>query len=406
MFSQHPPNSCRTRGLAPYYGPHHPLPFLSRCLLVLFCVSLTHCGSTPPPPNPLPPSESDLTLLGKEKLCDNKTTATSTWLRHAVNEVPWGSGTEVFQEVFSPDRQGQWFMFNEDGILVGVITAYPHGLDLDPYPTLRETLSKLPPAREFYFNSAELLRGKAPDSATLYRTGERTTTHQYFIRHTKGQEDHLVIAVFLLDPYEPLLDGGHPKFLTYVEPTFTSPTSAKNGESSSNSSKEFLGLQQFARGEIALFSSCGKKEPHIAIEAYQRALDLGLPNEKQTAEAHHRLGLALLSIGKLPKAQVHIQQALALEPYSATMLNSLGTVFNQLEEFPKAVETFERALALQPNNVQARFNLAKALETINPKRAKQEYETFLILAENNPKYSANIVEANSKIQKIQGGRNP
>lgn len=375
------------------------------CLPFLLGPALAACSHSPPP-NPLPPSESDLTLLGKEKLCDTKKNAEATWLTHGINEVPWGSGTEVFQEVFSPDRQGQWFMFNEDGLLVGVITAFPHGLDLDPYPKLRNTLSQLPPAREFYFNSSALLEGKAPDSATLYRTGEQTTTHQYFIRHREGQEDYLILAVFLLDPYEPLLDGAHPKFLSYVDPTSSPSSSEITPHTPSTPSKEFLGVQQFARGEIALFSSCGKKEPHIALQAYQQAINHGLPTPKQTAEAYHRLGLAFRLDGKLSQAQSNIEHALSLEPYSATMLNSLGTVLIQREEYPEAVETIERALALEPNNVQARFNLAKALEPLNPNRAKQEYETFLVLAENNPKYSANIIEANARIETLQGGRAP
>ncbi len=384
---------------------HTRQPPMSWWLPLLLGLTLAACSHSPPP-NPLPPSESDLTLLGKEKLCDTKKTAESTWLTRGINEVPWGSGTEVFQEVFSPDKQGQWFMFNEDGVLVGVITAFPHGLDLAPYPKLRDTLSQLPPAREFYFNSSELLKGKAPDSATLYRTGEKTTTHQYFIRHTEGQEEHLVIAVFLLDPYEPLLDGAHPKFLSYVDPTSSPSSTKKDPRALSTPSKEFLGVQQFARGEIALFSSCGKKEPHIALQAYQKAINYGLPTPKQTAEAYHRLGLAFRLVGKLPQAQSNIEHALSLEPYSATMLNSLGSVLIQQEKYEKAVDTIERALALQPNNVQARFNLAKALEPLNPKRAKQEYETFLVLAENNPKYSANIIEANARIEILQGGRAP
>lgn len=368
---------------------------------ILFCL-LPHCAGSSPT-SPLPPSESDLDLLGKAALCQTKAEAQTSWLTTGVKESPWGGGKEVFQEVISPNRQGQWFMFNEDRTLVGVITVFPHGLSLNDYPKLRRTLSQLPPAREFFFQSSQLLKGQAPDSATLYRTGEATTTHQYFIRHTPGQEDRLVMAVFVLDPYETLLDGSHPKFLSYIDDPDSPQQTLTITNGQLGSEKEFLGLQQFARGEISLFASCGNKQPDIALDAYQKAIQYGVPETKQLAEAHHRLGLALRSAGRLPEAKTAFQQALTIQPHSAGILNSYGSVQAQLGELPKAIETYEQALALQPDYAHARFNLAEAYESLNPKRAIQEYETFLILAEDKPEESAKVDLAKDKIKTLQGG---
>ena len=365
---------------------------------------LTHCAGSPPP-SPLPPSESDLDLLGKASLCQTKTEAQTTWLKTEVNEVPWGGGKEVFQEVAFPTKQGQWFMFNEDQILVGVITVFPQGLSLDNYPKLRHTLSQLPPAREFFFHSSQILSGQAPDSGTLYRTGKATTTHQYFIRHTKGQNDQLVMAVFVLDPYETLLDGSHTKFLSYIDDPNSPRQDLKAASGQLGSENDFLGLQQFARGEISLFASCGNKHPDTALDAYQKAIQYGLPDKKQLAEAHHRLGLAFRSLGRLAEAKAALQQALVIQPHSAGILNSYGSVLEQLGELPKAIETYEQALALQPDYAQARFNLAEAYESLNPKRAIQEYETFLILAEDKPEESAKVDLAKGKIKTLQGGAN-
>jgi tetratricopeptide (TPR) repeat protein len=370
---------------------------------MLFCL-LPHCAGSPPT-SPLPPSESDLNLLGKASLCQTKAEAQTSWLKPGVKESPWGGGKEVFQEVASPNKQGQWFVFNEDQILVGVITVFQHGLSLEGYPKLRHTLSQLPPTREFFFHSSQLLKGQAPDSGTLYRTGEATTTHQYFIRHTTGQNDQLVMAVFILDPYESLLDGSHPKFLSYID----DPDSARPGlpvaSGQFESEKEFLGLQQFARGEISLFASCGNKQQDIALDAYQKAIQYGLPDAKQLAEAHHRLGLALRSVGRLLEAKTALQQALTIKPHSAGILNSYGSVLAQMGELPKAIEAYEQALALQPDYAHARFNLAEAYASLNPKRAIQEYETFLILAEDKPEESTKVDLAKSKIKSLQGGAN-
>ena len=365
----------------------------------LFCL-LTHCAG-PPPPTPLPPSDSDLNLLGQAFLCQTKTEAKASWLKPGGQETAWGNGTEHFQEIASPNKQGQWVVFNKDETLVGVITVFPDGLSLDDYPTLEGTLSQLPPAREFYLTSSQLLAGEVPDSATLYRTGEANTTHQYYIRHQPDKDDQLIMAVFVLDPYESLLDGNHPRFLSYLK-TGASPQAPKSPTNPpSLIDKHFLGLQQFARGEISLFSYCGTQHPTIAQDAYHQAIQYGISDTKQLAEAHHRLGLALLHLGKLTDAQKSIESALAIQPHASNILNSYGTVLVKQKKISAGIQAYERALALQPAYAQARFNLAKVFESINPKRAIQEYQTFIVLAEDNPKEVLKVAVAKAKIQTLQ-----
>jgi len=362
---------------------------------------LTHCSSGPSPSS-LPPSASDLNLLEQAYLCQTETEASASWLKPGSQKTPWGNGSEHFQEITHPNKQGQWVVFNEDQTLVGVITVFPDGLSLNDYPTLRKTLSQLQPAREFFLTSSQLLEGQVPDSATLYRTGEANTTHQYYVRHQPGQDDELIMAVFILDPYESLLDGSHPRFLSYLE-TSISHHEPKTTPSTTPSStdKDFLGLQQFARGEIALFASCGTKHPEIALDAYQKAIQYGISETKQLAEAHHRLGLSFSQLSKFPEAKASIEKALAIQPHASNILNSYGTVLVKLDKIPEGIQAYEKALALQPAYSQARFNLAGVFESINPKRAIQEYETFLVLVEDNPDESARAAIAKAKIKMLQ-----
>jgi tetratricopeptide (TPR) repeat protein len=350
----------------------------------------------------LPPSASDLNLLGQAYLCQTETEASASWLKPGSQKTPWGNGSEYFQEITHPNKQGQWVVFNEDQTLVGVITVFPDGLSLDDYPTLQKTLSQLQPAREFYLTSSQLLEGQVPDSATLYRTGEAKTTHQYYARHQPGQDDQLIMAVFILDPYESLLDGSHPRFLSYLETSIFHHEPKKTPSTTpSSTNKGFLGLQQFARGEIALFGSCGTKHPDIALDAYQKAIQYGISETKQLAEAHHRLGLSYSQLNKFPEAKASIEKALAIQPHSANILNSYGTVLVKMEKIPAGIQAYEKALALQPAYSQARFNLAGVFESINPKRAIQEYETFLVLVEDNPDESAKVAIAKAKIKTLQ-----
>jgi len=371
--------------------------------LFALVLTLSHCVETPPSPD-LPPSQSDLSAIGRENLCQAHPKNQGLSLTTDFQEGPWGGGTEFYKHTRLPEDQHQWLMFNEDGILVGAVTVYTNGLNLDPYPLLRRTLSQLSPSKEFFFNSSRLLQGDEPDSAILYRTGEATTTHQYVIRKRKNQDDQLVMVIFLLDPYERLFESHHQQFLTYLSPELSSTSpSSQDMKTPYSSTSEFLGLQQFARGEMSLFGSCGTKHPEIALEAYRQALRLGLPDKGHQAEAYHRMGLALKSLGKFEEAKHAIEQSLSLQPHSATMLNSYGTVLIALKDLPEAIHAYEEALALKPDYAHARFNLAEAFELVNPKRAIQEYETFLILVEDTLQESPKAKLAKQKIQALQGG---
>ena len=379
---------------------HYSRRWVNIVSLISLCL-LTNCTSTPPSSS-LPPSASDLNVLGQAYLCQTETEARTSWLHLGNQKTAWGNGSEYFQETAVPNKQGQWVVFNADETLVGIITVFPDGLSLDDYPILRKTLSQLPPAREFYLTSSQLLEGQIPDSATLYRTGKANTTHQYYVRYRPGQDDQLIMIVFVLDPYEALLDGNHPKFLSYVNDSSShNVQKAAPATTPSSTDKDFLGLQQFARGEISLFASCGTQRADIAQDAYQKTIQYGLSDTKQLAEAHHRLGLAFSHLEKFTEAQTSIEAALAIQPHAANILNSYGAVLVKLQKIPAGIQAYEQALALQPAYAKARFNLAQVFELTNPKRAIQEYETFIVLAEDNPEETTKVAVAKAKIKTLQ-----
>ena len=361
---------------------------------------ISGCQGTPSPSANLPPSESDLNVLGPIHLCESKTTSLSRWKDLKIQRSPWGTGEEFhLKKPNSSPSQHQWLFFNDDDILVGAVVGYPDGLNLEPYPILRLTLSQLPPSREFFLNTALLLRGTQPETATIHRTGDITSTTQYVIRQKPDNYGDVLLVVVVIDPYEQLLDGFQSKFIPQISPQ-KSP-SPQTPPPPSPPDTQFLASQQFARGEMALFESCGEGKTDIAIDAYGQVIHLGLKDSARLAEAHHRLGLALRNKGRLSEAQAELELALSIRPHAPGVLNSLGTVFARLGKSTQAVESFERAIALKPNYARARYNLAETYEAINPKRAMEEYETYLALVEDIPEESIRAALARDRIQKLQ-----
>ena len=112
-----------------------------------------------------------------------------------MKRSPWGSGEEIYLE--RSDRTNspnQWLFFDEDEILAGAVVGYPNGLNLEPYPVLRDTLSQLNPAREFFLDSTNLLAGGKPVTASVYRTGDKTSTTQYIVRQSADDDEELLVA--------------------------------------------------------------------------------------------------------------------------------------------------------------------------------------------------------------------
>ncbi len=341
---------------------------------------LNACGTSAPKPN-LPPSETDLLLLKPSTLCISKSDFLKTHLTSALKRQDWGAGQElVLPADRSPLHGDESYFFDEDGRLVGTVFTFPSGLDLNPYPVLRHTLTLLKPVLEFYLNVAKLSSEASMNSSALYETGDEKTTTQYLVLGTREQP-MLLQASVTIDPYVRLFSPYRREFLERLR----HPSGQKPGQPVDSQGAEdkepFLSLQQFARGQTAQLSYCGTQNYETAATAYQKAIASGFTNKVWQAEAHHKLGLAWEGMGQHEKAKTEMLQSLTIRPSTPEILNNLGTVYSKLGEKVNALASFEKAVTLRPNYAIARYNLAEAYEPTNPKRALSEYETYLALVE-------------------------
>ncbi len=372
----------------------------SRCVL-LFGVLATwsSCSSTPQPEPGLPPTASDLELLGSTKLCDDQTLILTQWKGTTFTQEPWGSGKRLqrLAQSSQPDHD-RFYFFNDEGILVGAIFRYVSGLNLKPYPVLRQTLSELPPSSAFFLDPTQLLQSTKAKSAVLYRTGDKTTTTQYLVLDDEDRPQ-LLVASMAIDPYEQLLSSYQE---TYLPGLVRSTQANTEKESVLSQDNKFLALQQFARGEAALFSSCGQRQPDVAIDAYQQAVEYGFKDTVRLAESHHRLGLALREKGQVKDAQQHLEKALEIRPNVPEVINNLGSVLAQQKKRAQAVPLFKQAIMLRPNYARARFNLAEALEQVDVRRAIEEYETYLALVEGIPEEERRMLLVEERLKRLKG----
>ena len=349
----------------------------------------------------LPPSESDLVLLKPTTLCTSKPTFLKTHPPSTRKPQDWGAGQElVLSADRSPSHGDESYFFDEDGILVGTVFTFSSGLDLNPYPVLRHTLTQLKPTLEFYLNVANLSSKATMDSSALYETGDEKTTTQYLVLGPREKPVLLQVSV-TIDPYVRLFSPYRREFLERLR----RPSGQKPGQQLDNQGSEdkepFLSLQQFARGQTAQLSYCGTQNYDIAAVAYQKAIASGFTNKVWLAEAHHKLGLAWEGKGEHEKAKAEMLQSLAIRPNTPEVLNNLGTVYLKLGDKVNALASFEKAVTLRPNYAIARFNLAEAYEPTNPKRALSEYETYLALVEGIPDEAGRIALVQQRVKALK-----
>lgn len=364
------------------------------------CLLLTAC-ETPEPRRNLPPSESDLVLLKSITLCSQKPGFLQTYPLSTLKVLSWGTGQElVLPADRSSSHSDESYFFDEDGQLVGTLFTFSAGLDLAPYPVLRDTLTKLKPALEFYLTVANLASKSSLDSSTLFETGDEKTTTQYLVIGAREQPTLLQASV-TIDPYVRLFSPYRREFLERL----SNPGGSAGGRTLDSQGAEdkepFPSLQQFARGQTAQLSYCGAKSYDIAADAYQKAILSGFNDKVWQAEAHHKLGQAWEGKGQHEKAKAEMLQALAIRPNAPEILNNLGAVHAKLGNTPAALTLFEKAVTLRPNYAIARYNLAEAIEPSNPKRAIAEYETYLALVEGIPDEADRIALVKGRVKTLK-----
>jgi tetratricopeptide (TPR) repeat protein len=366
---------------------------------LLFLVPLLLSACAEAPPSNLPPSASDVVLLKTAKLCDTKDGFLRQRPGAQIERAAWGSGEELrIRKDRSESGADEAFFFDEDGLLVGAVFAFPTGLKLKPYPVLRDTLEKLRADMEFYLRGLSVVGGANIESSFLYRTGDERSTTQY-ITLGEGRDASLLLATMEIDPYALLLSPYRPEFLSRVGGGQSEGTPAPKG---GEAKQPFAALQQFARGQTAQLAYCGVRDYAHAADAYRKAIAHGLTDKIWLAEAHHRLGVALEGQGKFDQAKAELQESLTIRPNVPEVLNNLGTVYAKLRENDQAIAAFEKAVTLRPNYPRARFNLAEAYEAVNGKRAISEYETYLALVEGLEEEEERAAKAKQRIKALGG----
>jgi len=367
------------------------------CLLLIFGA----CETPNPRQQNLPPSESDLVLLKSSTLCQRKSEFLEQHPLASLKVKSWGSGQELMVPADrSPLHGDESYFFNEDGLLVGVLYSFPSGLDLKPYPVLRHTLTLLKPALEFYLHIANLAAQSSMDSTALYETGDEKTTTQYLVI---GYREHptLLQASVTTDPYVRLFSPYRREFLNRLRSTNGQKAGQGVDSQGAEDKEPFSSLQQFARGQTAQLAYCGAQNYQVAADAYQKAIAGGFSNKVWQAEAHHKYGQALFGLGQYEKAKSEMLQSLTIRPNTPEILNNLGSVHRKLGDKAAALDAFEKAVILRPNYAIARFNLAEAVESTNPKRALTEYETYLALVEGVPEEADRIALVQQRIKALK-----
>ena len=362
---------------------------------------LLNACDTPARKPTLPPSESDLVLLNSATLCTSKSTFFKAHPASALKLHEWGDGQEwILPADRSPSHADESYFFDEDGVLVGTVFTFPSGLDLNPYPVLRHTLTQLKPTLEFYLNVANLSSKTSMDSSALYETGDEKTTTQYLVLGPRDKPTLLQASV-TIDPYVRLFSPYRREFLERLRHPKGQMPGQQLDSQDAEDKEPFLSLQQFARGQTAQLSYCGTQNYDTAANAYQKAIASGFTNKVWLAEAHHKLGLAWEGKGAYEKAKTEMLQSLAVRPNTPEILNNLGTVYSKLGDKANALASFEKAVTLRPNYAIARYNLAEAYEPTNPKRALSEYETYLALVEGIPDEAGRIALVQQRVKALK-----
>lgn len=116
-----------------------------------------------------------------------------------------------------------------------------------------------------------------------------------------------------------------------------------------------------ARIEFALGATYDQlKQPHDAVAAYRRALNL----EPGSLDAERGLANALLADGKLDEALKVLNQIVALEPQDAQSQIHISEIERRQGHYDQALATLEKAKPLAPGSLELSYNEALIYDSL------------------------------------------
>jgi hypothetical protein len=366
---------------------------------LLLLAGTISCSSGPTvrddPPVPLAPR---LVPLPPWNLCDRREAVLMYEAGHRTDRGVWGTGEEVIVYRTTAGRESEYHLFFDDrGVLVGYIDIVYEGIDLATQPAYAAWISKQI-ATEFLLPTVIAQRLKGPTSGRLYMDQRERFSGRAIVIPHKGRQ-FLYIDSNVLTAYGPLLSPYRDEYLGQILlPTHSG--SSRFGPQESES-RDYAARQQFAKGEIAHFALCGSAAVDVAVEAYKRAIDIGLSEPLYQAEAYHRLGLAYRDKGLLKEAVGAMEMSLKIRPSIPEVVNHLGKVYEMMGDTTRAVEAYQTAIGLKANYALAHFNLAEAIEATQPRRALTAYENYLAYVDPKPGEKDRIVKAKERVQALQ-----
>jgi tetratricopeptide (TPR) repeat protein len=118
-----------------------------------------------------------------------------------------------------------------------------------------------------------------------------------------------------------------------------------------------------------------------AIKQFRRAVNV----ERNSAEAHHHLAVALAAAGSAEEALQRYEKALTIRELAETH-NNLAHLLDSLDRTDEAIAHYEKALAIKPAYAEAHNNLANALHKVG--RSEEAFPHFRQAIALNPGYTA------------------
>lgn len=110
------------------------------------------------------------------------------------------------------------------------------------------------------------------------------------------------------------------------------------------------------------------------------------------------LGDIFYEEGKKKTALKVYRDALKEKPYLAGALLGVGKIYNSFNQKDMAQKFLQRAINVRPSLTEAYLELAKALETTDPKKSLANYNRFIQNARNDPEFSSNVSFADRRIR--------